>query len=378
MVNRKVSLYALIQIHWALANHMHEKNVISGGSTGLVEPLPCGNARKIAYPESNGRRYSLRDIEHEFRIYQALPRQHDRLLQMISYSPDDGLVVECMPAGNLRHHLRNNSANVTHPQRLQWACDAAEALQLVHTHRIIHCDVKPENFLVDGFHRLKIIDFSGSSFDGKIGSAMESTRFCPPRSWDDESTVRTDLFALGSTIYEIMTGTEPYKELADEEVEARYSELIFPSVDSLPCGQVIMGCWKGEIKTAEEAMVLIKGEMEITSVDDRVGCCTRASINVAVGARASIKVVLPTVELLYELFASWLFFNGAPISNAPGLKKKEERKKEKKKKGKKEKKRRGTERKETHHERLEKTDEWRNNIAYLLNHSGNSRRPSER
>jgi hypothetical protein len=59
-----------------------------------------------------------------------------------------------------------------------------------------------------------------------------------------------------------------------------------------------------------------------------------------------------------------------------GSKKERKKKKEKRKKGK-EKKRNGTERKETHHERLEKTDEWRNNIAYLLNHSGNSRRPSE-
>jgi serine/threonine protein kinase len=235
--------------------------VISGGSTGLVELLPCGKARKIAYPEGKGQRYSLRDIEHEFRIYQALPGQHDRLLQMISYSPEDGLVLEYMPAGNLRHHLRNNGANAIHSQRLQWVCDAAEALQLLHAHGIIHCDVKPDNFLAGRLPQAQNYRFLESSFNGKTGSAMESTRFCLPRSWDDESTVRTDLFALGSTIHEIMTGTEPYKELADEEVEARYSELIFPSVDSVPCGQVIMRCWKGEIKTAEEAMGLIKEEM---------------------------------------------------------------------------------------------------------------------
>jgi serine/threonine protein kinase len=114
---------------------------------------------------------------------------------------------------------------------------------------------------LDSSYRLRIIDFSGSSFNGKAGSAFESTRFCLPRSWDDESAARTDLFALGSTIYEIMPGRPPYDGLTDDEVEARYSEQIFPRVNSIPCGQVIMGCWKGEIKTAEEAMALIEAEI---------------------------------------------------------------------------------------------------------------------
>ncbi|KAK4034728.1 kinase-like domain-containing protein, partial [Parachaetomium inaequale] len=241
-------------------------NVISGGSTGLIELLPCGNVRKVTYPESKARRQSLRDIEHEFRVYQRLPRQHDRLLQMIKYSLEDGLVLQYLSAGNLRRHLRQATANITVSQRLQWACDAAEALHLLHTHGIIHCDVKPENFLLDGIYRLKIIDFSGSSYDGKVGSAIEGTRLFLPRSWDDESTVQTDLFALGSTMYEIMTGKQPYKELADDKVEARYAQEIFPSVQSIHCGQIIMDCWRGQIKTVEEAMVSIGAEMETANI----------------------------------------------------------------------------------------------------------------
>jgi serine/threonine protein kinase len=224
-----------------------------------------GNVRKIAYPESKARRQSLRDIEHEFRVYQRLPRQHDRLLQMVKYSPEDGLVLQYLPAGNLRQDLQQATATITVSQRLRWACDAAEALHLLHAHGIIHCDVKPENFLLDGTCRLKIIDFSGSSFDGKIGSAIEGTSFFLPRSWDDESTVQTDIFALGSTIYEIMTGKQPYDELDDDEVESRYSRQMFPSVQSMHCGQITMGCWRGHIRTAEEAMVSIELLMETAS-----------------------------------------------------------------------------------------------------------------
>lgn len=103
---------------------------------------------------------------------------------------------------------------ITLPERLQWACDAAEGLHLLHSHGIIHSDLKPENLLLDSNSRLKIIDFSGSSFDGIVGSAIESSRFFLPRPWEEPPTVRTDIFALGSTIYEIVTGRQPYEDLS--------------------------------------------------------------------------------------------------------------------------------------------------------------------
>jgi serine/threonine protein kinase len=240
---------------------VEQQNVLSGGSPGLIELMPCGNVRKCAYPDVETRKQSLRDLEREFQIYKRLPR-HDRLLQVIKYSPEDGLFLRYMPRGNLREHIKNSSSSITVSQSLQWAYDAAEALHVLHSHGVIHCDVKPENFLLNSDSRLKIIDFSGSSFDGIPGSAVEGTRFCLPRSWDDPSTVRTDLFALGSTIYEIMTGEQPYNDLPDDEGETRYSRLMFPDVQAVRCGQVIYACWRGEIKTAKEAMELIQYEME--------------------------------------------------------------------------------------------------------------------
>ena len=73
------------------------------------------------------RKQSLRDIEHEHKIYQRLPR-HDRLLNMIGYSVEDGLILEYMPNGNLREYLQSEAAALSVHQRLQWACDAAEVV----------------------------------------------------------------------------------------------------------------------------------------------------------------------------------------------------------------------------------------------------------
>lgn len=48
-----------------------------------------------------------------------------------------------------------------------------------------------------------------------------------PRDPEDDSTVQTDLFALGSTLCEIMTGTQPYYDLEDDVVEAKFNKGTF-------------------------------------------------------------------------------------------------------------------------------------------------------
>jgi serine/threonine protein kinase len=181
---------------------------------------------------------------------------------MIGYSLDGGLILEYMPNGNLREYLQTEAANLSLTQRLQWACDAAEALHLVHSYNVIHCDVKPENFLLDSKFRLRIIDFSGSSMDGSYFSAVESARFCLPRPWEAPSTILTDLFALGSTIYEIMTGMQPYAQYTDEEVETFFRRGMFPPVDSISCGELIKRCWHSEIRSAEEIQVSLNSDIQ--------------------------------------------------------------------------------------------------------------------
>ncbi|KAH9859211.1 hypothetical protein J1614_012227 [Plenodomus biglobosus] len=96
----------------------------------------------------------------------------------------------------------------------------------------------------------KLSDFQGiyTDPDGTIwnGQALENVKAYLPRS-PSHSDESSDLFALGSAIYEIMVGHEPFPELneLDDEskIEERYRNKRFPSVDSVVGGNIISQCW---------------------------------------------------------------------------------------------------------------------------------------
>jgi len=189
---------------------------------------------------------------------------------MVEYSCEEGLILEYMSNGSLKDYLCEHNHTISMKQRLLWACQAAEGLHVLHSKGVIHCDMKPGNFLLDADLGLKIADFGGSSFNGSWSSACEGTRFWLPRDYREPSTIRSDLFALGSTIYEIMTGMSPYGDLSSKEVQHLFKVQEFPDVTGITCGECIQRCWRGEVDSAQEVQELIEAVDTSTICKSRV------------------------------------------------------------------------------------------------------------
>ncbi|KAJ5944797.1 kinase domain-containing protein [Penicillium verrucosum] len=128
-----------------------------------------------------------------------------------------------MKNGDVKTYLQAHDS-ISTSLKLKWAYQVAEAVDLLHRNGIIHCDIKPRNLLLDTTFDIKIIDFSGSSLDGSKPASGEGTR--------DQPTVATDLFALGSTLYEIFQGTSPYEEIPSDQVEKLFTQE-FPGVSNI-------------------------------------------------------------------------------------------------------------------------------------------------
>lgn len=229
---------------------------INGGLSGIVELLPSGLISKSPWPGFRNKD-SRKEIANEHEIYKHLG-PHQRLVPIEGYTEEGVLLLQHMQHGNLADYLRAHSETISMGQRLQWATEAAEGLEFLHSKGVIHCDVKPKNFLLDDSLGLKIADFSSSALNGSYVLACKSTRFSLPHGRQEKPTIRSDTFALGCTTYMIMTGEDPYENLHSDEVTHLFKNGDFPSFKGTLCDEYIRQCWVGEIKSTREAYDCIK------------------------------------------------------------------------------------------------------------------------
>jgi serine/threonine protein kinase len=222
---------------------------IGSGTTSVVELLPSGDVMKSPLP--GPREAECRaEMEIESCVYSRLGKS-PHLVKLRSWDPQAcTLTLEFMPNGTLKEFLKTHYEDIPWSQKLRWMSDAAAAIHLLHSANVVHCDVGPHNFLLDADLKLRIADFGGSSIDSSRAMVCPGVRYSAPHlnKKDERSpSVGEDIFALGSTIYYIMTGQAPFEEIDDEEVMERFEAGHFPDLIGVPCADVISLCWQQNV-----------------------------------------------------------------------------------------------------------------------------------
>jgi eukaryotic-like serine/threonine-protein kinase len=95
----------------------------------------------------------------------------------------------------------------------------AEALDYIHAHGVVHRDLKPENVMVDDQDRVKLIDFGIAGQSGsrrltfaKLSQVMGTPDYISPEQVKGKrGDGRSDLYALGVMLYEMLTGKTPFQ-----------------------------------------------------------------------------------------------------------------------------------------------------------------------
>jgi protein kinase-like protein/uncharacterized protein DUF4384 len=100
------------------------------------------------------------------------------------------------------------------------------ALAAIHAAGVVHRDVKPANVMLARDGRVKLMDFglargTGAAFDLTVGGVTAGTPYyMAPEQWRGKSaTPLTDLFALGTLLYECLAGRVPFKAAGFEELQ---------------------------------------------------------------------------------------------------------------------------------------------------------------
>jgi eukaryotic-like serine/threonine-protein kinase len=99
------------------------------------------------------------------------------------------------------------------------AIAVADALEYIHTHGVVHRDLKPENIMVDAEDRIKLIDFGIAGKEGsrrltfaKLSQVMGTPDYISPEQVKGKrGDGRSDIYALGVMLYEMLTGQVPFR-----------------------------------------------------------------------------------------------------------------------------------------------------------------------
>jgi serine/threonine-protein kinase len=200
---------------------------VGRGGMGVVfrgrdEALQRQVAVKLLRPELNTEQARARFV----REAQAMARvRHDHVVGVHAVAdPPDGLpyfVMEYLAGETLAARLREQ--RVLPPRAAaELAAQAADGLAAAHAAGLVHRDVKPGNILLDpGTGRAKIGDF-GLARLGAVPSGLTQegmllgTPFymSPEQARGEEPDARTDVYSLGVTLYELLTGDVPFRGAA--------------------------------------------------------------------------------------------------------------------------------------------------------------------
>ena len=146
--------------------------------------------------------------------------QHRGIVQVSDVFEENGtayFVMDYIEGRSLGDMVRQEGA-LSEQRALKYIRQVADALQYVHGHNRLHLDIKPDNIMVDGNDRAILIDFGASKqydeVDGENTSTlMGKTPGYAPLEQMGNDVVKflpaTDVYAMGATLYKLLTGVTP-------------------------------------------------------------------------------------------------------------------------------------------------------------------------
>jgi serine/threonine protein kinase len=182
------------------------------GQVALKLLVPPPAAAEIARERMRREVQAVRGLSHENIV---------AVYDFVEEGPWSFILMEYVAGPDLQVRVRERGA-LTVDQAVRLGRDIAAALGTAHRHGILHRDVKPQNVLLDPDGRYRLTDFGSARLDGQLGVTNTGALTGTPDYTAPEvlagrrGDARSDLYALGLTLYFALTG-----ELPGRNAEAR-------------------------------------------------------------------------------------------------------------------------------------------------------------
>jgi len=284
------------------------------GRVYLAEDLRHGRkvAIKMLRPEISamlGKERFLAEIQITARL------QHPHILPLFDSGESGDFLYYVMPyieGESLRERL-DRDGRLELDEALQIARHVGAALQHAHDHGVVHRDIKPENVMLqpgeaivaDFGIALAFADAERTRFTA-VGGSIGTPGYMSPEQAAGESDIdeRTDVYALGALLYEMLTGSRPYSGESAQQIVAKVL------AGSRPAARELRGNVPAEIDAAiERAMALrpddrfatVAALIELLHEQPLGGVSTRLSPTARrIAATATIALVVAASVLVWQ------------------------------------------------------------------------------
>jgi predicted Ser/Thr protein kinase len=166
---------------------------------------------------------------------------HPHIVGVIDYGEDQGrpyIVLEYVEGETLKERIRRKG-ELDVSEAVAYAIEISRALGCAHARHIVHRDVKPQNVLIDEEGSAKVTDFGiarsldddGLTADGRVLGTTDYVS--PEQALGHDVTGQSDLYSLGIVLYEMLTGSVPFKGENQVAVAMKHVREELPDVQTL-------------------------------------------------------------------------------------------------------------------------------------------------
>ena len=181
-------------------------------------------------------------FKKEARRLRSLSNPH--IVKVYDHFEENGTayyVLDYVDGENLSARLKRTNAPLAESEVRNYLNQILDGLEAIHNKGMFHLDIKPANIMVDSHDVVKLIDFGASKQQSTVGGATMSTGISYTNGYAPSEQMAqsydkfgpwTDFYALGATLFKLLTNQDPpsVSDLSEDETEDKHLALPMPNV----------------------------------------------------------------------------------------------------------------------------------------------------
>ncbi len=200
-----------LKIRQKLGKYRIERRLGSGGFAAVYQAMDTVQGIRVAIKVPHAQ-YTTEAVLTEFRkeIRTTAPLEHDNILPIKDASIIEDRLVVVFPLGEETLQQRM-MRRISLESAFEIAEQILRATAMAHSHKVIHCDIKPENVIVFAGNRVRLADFGIAKVSQKTvqGGGTGTIGYMAPEQAMGKPSFRSDVFSIGLIVWRLLSGEWP-------------------------------------------------------------------------------------------------------------------------------------------------------------------------